>query len=160
MRSERERRADPPPRLSLSIQLGPGAGRLPAERAQLRRWVRGALDRDASLALRLVGEAEARALNAGFRQRPYATNVLTFAYGEAHGHGPVQADIVICLPVVRREARAQRKPVRAHLGHLVVHGVLHALGMDHEDDAQARAMESRETEILRRFRIDDPYRAR
>jgi probable rRNA maturation factor len=70
----------------------------------------------------------------------------------------VQADIVVCLPVVRREARAQRKTPRDHLAHLVVHGVLHAQGLDHEDEREAREMEAREVEVLRRFRIADPYR--
>jgi probable rRNA maturation factor len=106
-------------------------------------------------------------LNAQFRGKDYATNVLTFAYddgadanrsGNRTNRGPLQADIVICLPVVRREARAQRKPPREHFGHLVIHGVLHALGMDHEDEREALAMEAAETRILSRFRIADPYR--
>lgn len=159
------------PRLSLSIQHDGAADGCPASRPQLRRWVRAALERDAVLTLRLVGEAEARTLNAQFRGRDYATNVLTFAYGDDDdGHGgrdggpgsardaPVQADIVICLPVLAREAREQRRTLRDHLAHLVVHGVLHAQGLDHEDDDEARAMEARETEVLRRFRIADPYR--
>jgi probable rRNA maturation factor len=145
-------------RLSLSVQLEPAAGECPADRAQLRRWALAALQRDAELTLRLVGSREGRQLNAQFRGKDYATNVLTFAYGEAGRTRPVQADIVICLPVVRREARAQRKPVRDHLGHLVVHGVLHAQGMDHEDERDAARMEAAETRILRRFRIPDPYR--
>lgn len=147
------------PRLSLSIQIAPGAGDIPVDRPQLRRWVGAAIDRDAVLSLRLVGSREARQLNARFRDRDYATNVLTFAYGPAAGDaGPLGGDIVICMPVLRREARAQRKTARAHLAHLVVHGTLHAMGLDHEDDAQARVMGSRETAILRRFRIADPYR--
>ena len=148
-----------PPRLSLSIQIDADAGRCPADRAQLRRWARAALVRDAELVLRLVGEAEGRALNRGFRDRDYATNVLTFAYDEHAPPGaPVRADIVVCLPVVVREAHAQRKAVRDHLAHLVVHGVLHAQGMDHVRAAQAREMEAHETRILGRFRIADPYR--
>ena len=148
-----------PPRLSLSVQCGDRAGPWPVDRAQLRRWSLAALERDAELTLRLVGLAEGRALNAGFRGRDYATNVLTFAYdaAPARRYDPVRADIVLCLPVVVREARAQRKSVRDHLGHLVVHGVLHAQGMDHEIPAQALRMEARETAILRRFRIADPY---
>jgi len=148
------------PRLSLSIQLDGAADDCPASRQQLRRWVRAALARDAMLTLRLVGEAEARALNAQFRGRDYATNVLTFAYDDdaPDADGPAQADIVICLPVLAREAREQRKPLRDHLAHLVVHGVLHAQGMDHEDDDEAREMEARETAVLRRLRIADPYR--
>jgi probable rRNA maturation factor len=141
-------------RLRLSLQVDRSAGEPPADRHQVRRWVLAALSRDADLTLRLVGEAEGRLLNAQFRGKDHATNVLTFAYADK----PVQADIVICLPVVRREARAQRKPARDHFGHLVVHGVLHAQGMDHEDEREAVAMESAETRILRRFRIADPYR--
>jgi probable rRNA maturation factor len=155
------RRARPAePRLSLSIQIDGAADDCPADRRQLRRWVRAALVRDAMLTLRLVGEPEARALNAQYRGRDYATNVLTFAYDDdpAGADTPAQADIVICLPVLAREAREQRKPLRDHLAHLVVHGVLHAQGMDHEDDDEAREMEARETEVLRRFGIDDPYR--
>lgn len=151
------------PRLSLSVQTGDRAGPWPVDRAQLRRWSQAALERDAELTLRLVGLAEGRALNAGFRGRDYATNVLTFAYdGDAPGAPvrdvPVHADVVLCLPVLVREARAQRKPLRAHLAHLVVHGLLHAQGMDHEDEREAARMEAREREVLRRFRIPDPYR--
>jgi probable rRNA maturation factor len=147
------------PRLSLSIQIASGAGDIPVDRPQLRRWVGASIDRDAVLSLRLVGSREARQLNAQFRGRDYATNVLTFAYGPAAGDsGPLEGDIVICMPVLRREARTQRKTARAHLAHLVVHGTLHAMGLDHEEDAQALEMASRETAILRRFRIADPYR--
>jgi probable rRNA maturation factor len=153
------------PRLALSIQHDPDAGPCPADRAQLRRWARAALGTDAELVLRFVGEAEGRTLNAGFRGKDYATNVLTFAYDAdddppagTGADAPVRADIVICLPVVAREALAQRKAERDHLAHLVVHGVLHAQGMDHEDEDEAREMETRETEVLRRFRIADPYR--
>jgi probable rRNA maturation factor len=146
------------PRLALSIQHDAVAGACPADRPQLRRWARAALARDAALTLRLVGRAEGRRLNAGFRGKDYATNVLTFAYDAPARGEPIEADIVICLPVVASEARAQRKTLRDHLAHLVVHGVLHAQGMDHEDEDEARAMEARETEVLRRFRIADPYR--
>lgn len=147
-------------RLALSIQIAPEAGACPADRAQLRRWVRGALREDARIALRLVGEAEARSLNASFRGRDYPTNVLTFEYGAPAAGEPLQADVVVCLPVVAREAREQRKRARDHLGHLVVHGVLHAQGLDHETDDEARAMEAVEVDILKRFGIDDPYRPR
>lgn len=147
------------PRLALSVQIEPAAGEVPADRAQLRRWAHAALATDATLALRFVGTREGRRLNADFRGRDYATNVLTFAYDEAPAPGaPVQADIVICMPVVAREARAQKKALRDHLAHLVVHGVLHAQGLDHEDDDEAREMEARETTVLARFRIPDPYR--
>jgi len=149
--------------LSLSIQLAPDAGELPADRRQLRRWAKAALACDAALTLRLVGTDEARALNAQFRGRDYATNVLTFAYdddaSDAVDAALVQADIVICLPVVAREAREQGKSVRDHLAHLIVHGVLHAQGMDHEIAADAQAMEALEIALLRRFRIGNPYLA-
>jgi probable rRNA maturation factor len=164
------------PRLALSVQHEPDAGECPADRAQLRRWARAALERDAELTLRFVGAREGRALNAQYRGRDYATNVLTFAYndpadvgaelsaepsagrGQPRAGGPVQADIVICLAVLVREARSLKVPLRDHLAHLVIHGVLHAQGMDHEDDREAREMQARETALLRRFRIPDPYR--
>lgn len=140
-------------RLSLSVQTGDSAGVWPVDRSQLRRWVKAALQADAQLTLRLVGRREGRALNLTWRGKDYATNVLTFAYGGE----PVQADIVLCLPVLKSEARAQNKSLRAHLAHLVVHGVLHAQGYDHETDAEARRMEALETRLLARFRIADPY---
>jgi probable rRNA maturation factor len=150
--------------LSLSIQLAPDAGESPADRRQLRRWANAALACDAALTLRLVGAKEARKLNAQFRGRDYATNVLTFAYDDDADDATaqeslLQADIVICLPVVAREAREQGKSVRNHLAHLIVHGVLHAQGMDHEIAAEARAMEDLEIAVLRRFRIGNPYLA-
>lgn len=150
------------PRLSLSIQSGDGAPAWPVHRSRLRRWVAAALRADARIALRLVGAREGRELNRAFRGRDYATNVLTFVYDRppaprAGGAGAV-ADVVVCLPVAAREARAQRKPLEHHIAHLVVHGVLHAQGFDHETDSHARAMEQREREVLARFRVPDPYR--
>ena len=150
------------PKLSLAIQLEEQAGDCPVSRPQLRRWAQAALLADARLTLRLVGLAEGRALNRQFRGRDYATNVLTFAYGNpvptSQGHAPIEADIIICLPVVAREARAQRKALHDHLAHLVVHGCLHAQGLDHETTRQAQEMEALETRLLARFRIADPYR--
>jgi probable rRNA maturation factor len=155
------------PALRLSVQIDPSAGDCPVDRAQLRRWVLGALERDAQITLRLVGSAEGRTLNARFRGKDRPTNVLTFRYDEdappaaarRRRTAPAQADVVICLPVVLREAREQAKTPRQHLGHMVVHGVLHAQGMDHENERDATRMEARETTILRRFRIPDPYRS-
>ena len=158
----RPRAAERPakPSLALSIQLGDGVGELPASRPQLRRWVAAALSRDAELTLRFVGTREGRALNRDFRGKDYATNVLTFAYDQEDGDGVVRADLVICLPVLAREARAQRKPLADHLAHLVVHGTLHAQGWDHETgEADALAMEAHERALLARFRIPDPYQA-
>ena len=142
-----------PPALELVVQRAVPDDDLPV-RATLRRWAQAALERDARVTLRFIAAREGRALNRDFRGRDYATNVLTFVYDSGV---PVEGDIVVCLPVVRREARAQRKPVRAHLAHLVVHGMLHLQGYDHLRDADAVAMEARETEILRRLRYTDPY---
>lgn len=142
------------PRLSLTIQEAFADPALPIDRPRLRRWVRAAIERDARLLFRFVDRAEGRALNREFRQRDKPTNVLTFDYA----HEPViEADIVICVPVVLAEARQGRLSAADHLAHLVIHGVLHAQGHDHEDDIEAQAMESTEIRLLRRFRIADPY---
>ena len=146
-----------PHRLSLQVQFDDTVdpADLPASRPQLRRWVQAALEADAELVVRFVGREESRQLNHQYRGKDKPTNVLTFDYA----HEPVvQADIVICLPVLQDEAHAQNKPLRNHLAHLVIHGVLHAHGMDHLTDEEAAEMESREIELLHRFRIDDPYR--
>ncbi|HEY5899135.1 MAG TPA: rRNA maturation RNase YbeY [Burkholderiales bacterium] len=117
--------------------------------AALRKWARSAAPAGA-LTLRVVGAREGRRLNRRFRRRDYATNVLSFAYGQ-------QGDIVLCHPVIAREARAQRKALRAHYAHLVVHGVLHLHGYDHHAAASARKMEALEIRILRRLGLADPY---
>ena len=146
-----------PHRLSLQVQFDDTVdpADLPASRPQLRRWVQAALEADAELVVRFVGREESRQLNHQYRGKDRSTNVLTFDYA----HEPVvQADIVICLPVLQDEAHAQNKPLRNHLAHLVIHGVLHAHGMDHLTDEEAAEMESREIALLHRFRIDDPYR--
>jgi len=140
------------PRLHLAIQGERAFAALPS-RATLRRWTQLALERDATLVLRFAGTAEARRLNRDFRGKDHATNVLTFDYMER----PVRADIVICVPVVRSEARAQGKTLRDHLAHLVLHGVLHAQGHDHATQDQARKMEGRERRLLARLGISDPY---
>jgi probable rRNA maturation factor len=101
--------------------------------------------------LRIVGEAEGRRLNKKFRKKNRATNVLSFPYGKSEG------DVVLCHPVVRREACAQRKSLAAHYAHLVVHGVLHLRGYDHEKKRDAARMEAREIRILRRIGIRNPY---
>jgi probable rRNA maturation factor len=146
--------------LQLDVQ---GAARFAGvpTRATLRRWVLLALERagtkagdEAQLTLRFIGSAEGRRLNRDFRGRDYATNVLTFDYTRR----PLTADIVLCMPVVAREARAQGKTLRAHLAHLVIHGVLHARGFDHARPRQAKAMETRERALLAQLRIADPYR--
>ncbi len=150
------RSAGAPTRLTLTVQ-GLEAAReryagLPV-RSTLRRWVLHALRADAELTLRLVGLAEARRLNRDFRGRDYATNVLTFDYARA----PVLADIVLCVPLIAREARVQNKSLRAHLAHLVIHGTLHAQGHDHERVRDAIRMEKLETSLLADLGYADPY---
>ena len=115
----------------------------------LRSWAGAVSSRPVTL--RIVGQREGRALNRQFRKRDYATNVLSFKYGEMSG------DIVLCHPVIVREAREQRKSVRAHYAHLVVHGVLHLGGYGHDTNATAKHMEAREIAILRRMGLADPY---
>jgi probable rRNA maturation factor len=112
---------------------------------------------DARVTLRFVGAREGRALNRDFRGRDYATNVLSFAYREFK---PLAGDIVLCAPVIAKEARAQHKSIDAHYAHLVVHGMLHLQGFDHEDNAEAAAMEARETEIVTGLGYADPYGVR
>jgi probable rRNA maturation factor len=141
------------PALSLSVQYASNAPDLPP-RGQVRRWVQASLDADATVNVRFVEAIEGRALNAEYRGKDYATNVLTFVYDDEH---PRAGDIVLCVPVLRREAAAQRKTFAAHCAHLVVHGTLHMQGYDHERPADAKAMEGRETTILAGFGIADPY---
>ena len=130
-----------------------------------RRWVAAALDtriREADLALRIVGEDEARAFNRHYRGKDYPTNVLSFPAERPPGlpknaRFPLLGDLVICAPVVARKAAEQRKPLSAHYAHLTVHGALHLLGWDHDNEADAHAMEQLEREILAGLGIDDPY---
>ncbi|HTS23238.1 MAG TPA: rRNA maturation RNase YbeY [Casimicrobiaceae bacterium] len=150
----------PAAQLTLSVQYAVAADGLPA-RALLRRWVRAALlpaTRRAAITLRLVDSAEGRALNRRYRSRTRATNVLSFVYDDSLGS--LEGDIVLCAPVLRREAAAQGKPLTAHCAHLVVHGVLHLQGADHEDAADAVRMEAQEAAILARLGFADPYRPR
>jgi probable rRNA maturation factor len=139
--------------LSLSVQFGVPAEPLP-RRPTLRRWVRAAQERDLRVTLRFVGAREGRALNRDFRRRDYATNVLTFVYDDVI---PRAGDVVLCVPVVTREARAQGKTLRAHCAHLIVHGMLHLQGYDHERGTDAARMEARETALLARLGYRDPY---
>jgi probable rRNA maturation factor len=150
---EAQRAGRPATRLALSIHGRDEFAGLPTRRT-LRRWVQLALERDAEIALNFVDAREGRRLNRAFRSRDYATNVLTFDYAQ---RPRVVADIALCVPVVRREAREQGKTFRAHLAHLVIHGTLHAQGYVHRQRAEARAMEAREVELLAKLRIADPY---
>ena len=121
----------------------------------MARCIRHALDADAEITVRIVGEDEGRELNKGYRQKNYATNVLTFDYAQAP---VVMADLVLCAPVVAREAKEQGKTLAAHYAHLLVHGALHAQGWDHEtSEADAQEMEAREVEILAGLGWRNPY---
>ena len=131
-------------------------------RADFRRWAKAALQTDVAAALRIVDAEEGLALNRDYRGKDYATNVLSFAYGEmvdAAGGTRLGGDVVLCAPVVAAEAQAQGKPLEAHYAHLTVHGVLHLQGFDHENEHDAAIMEQRETDILKALGYDDPYRS-
>lgn len=146
--------------LDLSVSYGLPRKGLPAP-ASFRRWVEAALAgrlHRADLAIRVVGEKEGRALNRHYRGKDYATNVLSFpAELPAGVELPVLGDIVLCAPVIVREAREQGKLAPAHWAHMTVHGVLHLLGLNHEDPQEAEAMEGLEREILAALEIADPY---
>ncbi len=136
---------------------------LPAGK-QWRRWCQAALQRDvhkAQISLLVVDETEGRALNRDYRGKDYATNVLSFALneGDTVAGMPLFGDLVFCAPVVAREAAEQGKSLDAHYAHLVVHGMLHLQGFDHEADDEAEAMEALETVILGKLGYADPYAA-
>ena len=141
------------PALTLSVQYASNADDLPT-RPRVRRWVRAALLDDATVTVRFVDAIEGRALNAEYRSRDYATNVLTFVYDD---ESPRAGDIVLCAPVVRKEADEQGKSLAAHYAHLVVHGMLHLQGFDHERPAEAARMEAREVAILADLGVTNPY---
>ena len=147
--------------LSLSLQFARDAGatahRAALARHKVARWIRHALAVDAEITVRIVGAEEGQRLNREYRHKDYATNVLTFDYQQ---QPTVLADLVLCAPVVEREALEQGKTLQAHYAHLLVHGTLHAQGWDHEtSDADAREMEAYETAILRELGFADPYAA-
>ena len=153
-----------PVRLDVAVGYAlPRAG-VPAA-ASFRKWVAAALAgriREADLAIRLVDEKEGRALNHHYRGKDYATNVLSFPAELPEGLPkgvtlPLLGDLVLCAPVVAREAKEQGKPLNAHYAHLTVHGCLHLLGWDHEDPREAEAMEQLEREILAGLGLPDPY---
>jgi probable rRNA maturation factor len=144
------RRAD----LQLSLQFADRTLRALLPRHSVQRWLCAALDAPAEITVRFVADDEGRQLNHDFRQKDYATNVLTFDYQ----HAPmVVADLVLAAGVLQREAADLGLPVADHAAHLLVHGALHAQGFDHEDDAEAEVMEARETAILRGLGLHNPY---
>ena len=142
------------PALRLSLQFADARHRGLLPRHRVQRWLRAALGHPAELTVRIVGDDEGQALNRDFRGKDYATNVLTFDYEQTP---LVMADLVLAAGVIEREAAELGIPVADHYAHLLVHGALHAQGFDHEDDAEAAVMEARETEILRRLGLADPY---
>jgi probable rRNA maturation factor len=147
-----------PPALQLSLQQPDASLRQVLTRSRARRWLQLALHgRPAEITVRVVGEDEGLRLNQGFRRQDHATNVLTFDYAR---EPLVQADIVLCAPVVLREAAQMGVAVQDHLAHLLVHGALHALGHDHIRAAEARRMEALETRLLATLGVADPYRRR
>lgn len=153
-----------PIRLDVSINYGVPRKGLPAANS-FRKWVAAALEgriREADLAIRVVDSKEGRSLNRHYRGRDYATNVLSFPADMPEGlpegvRLPLLGDLVICAPVVAREAREQKKALNDHYAHLTVHGALHLLGWDHEDEREAECMEQLEREILAGLGIADPY---
>ena len=148
--------------LILTIQNISKFDALPEDKL-IRKWIEQALDdknKDAEITLRIVDEEEGKELNNTWRNKDTATNVLSFPVGEIIEQAPnMLGDIVICAPVVEREAAAQHKHIEAHLAHLVIHGTLHLQGYDHQDDDEAKIMEEKEINILKNSGYDNPYLA-
>ncbi|MBA3598639.1 MAG: rRNA maturation RNase YbeY [Methylibium sp.] len=156
------------PSLGLSLQFADPRHRALLPRHKVTRWLRASLEGAAQLTVRIVDDEEGQSLNRDYRGKDYATNVLTFAYGpgDADGGAPaddeippgIMADLILCAPVVEREAEEQSKTLEEHYAHLLVHGALHAQGHDHEAPDEAEAMERREREVLAQLGFADPYR--
>jgi probable rRNA maturation factor len=163
----------PSHKLSLAVQYASVARELPT-RAQFRRWINVALQRDLNITLRIVDEPEGRELNRNYRGKDYATNVLTFVYDDTepltlHPHTsgkpngvvaqPMTGDVVLCAPIVAQEAAGQHKDLVVHYAHLVIHAALHLQGYEHDSDADAARMETLETELMLKLHYPDPYQA-
>ena len=145
--------------LTLSLQFGKSIDDVALHRATLgrskvKRWLLHALQSDAEITVRIVNADEGQALNRNYRQKDYATNVLTFDYTQ---EPVVTADLVLCAPLVAAEAHEQGKTLEAHYAHLLVHGALHAQGWNHDEDEDAQVMELRETEVMQRLGFEGPY---
>jgi probable rRNA maturation factor len=147
----------PKPKLTLSVQYADERLKDVLTRPLLRKTVQAALFFPAELTLRIVDAEEGQELNRDYRGKDYATNVLTFAYTEDSDAEVTQADIILCTDVLEKEAKEQKKSVLEHAQHLVVHGVLHAQGYDHESDEEAEEMEALEIEILAGLGLANPY---
>jgi probable rRNA maturation factor len=141
------------PQLSLSVQYACPQDGVPT-RHQFRRWFKRALQCDAKITLRIVDEMEGRELNRNFRNKDYATNVLTFVYDDFE---MLSADVVMCVPVVASEAVAQHKQLAAHYAHLTIHAALHLQGYDHQHNAEAEKMEALEAALMLELRYPNPY---
>ncbi|WP_302310498.1 rRNA maturation RNase YbeY [Parasutterella excrementihominis] len=139
--------------LSLSVQNLAHFPQLPS-RSKIQRWISRALENDAQITVRFVEEEEGRELNKTYRGKDYATNVLTFDY---QVEPVVEADLVICVPVLEKESKDQNKTLEEHMAHLLVHGTLHAQGYDHMNDEEAEVMEQRENDVLVDLGFDVPY---
>lgn len=163
--SRRPSSAAAAPKLCLWVKNEAGRRGVPMLRS-FERWIAAIPElrkrrQWTELNILIVGSAEGRRYNREFRGRDYATNVLSFPYEAAPGeHSGLLGDLVICAPVVAREAREQRKDPRDHFAHLTIHGVLHLLGYDHESDADAERMETLERAVLATLGLDDPYAER
>ncbi|MCX7219743.1 MAG: rRNA maturation RNase YbeY [Burkholderiales bacterium] len=144
-------------KLTLSVQYPDPRLQELLTRPLLRKTVQAALFFPAELTLRFVDAEEGRTLNRDYRGKDYATNVLTFAYTEDSDAEVTQADLIFCTEVLEKEAAEQNKTVIAHAQHLVVHGVLHAQGYDHEEDEEAEEMEALEIQILAGLGLENPY---
>lgn len=146
------------PELTLSLQFGKfkdvDKHRAALPRHKVARWIRNTLEVDGEITVRIVDAEEGQTLNREYRKKDYATNVLTFDYTQ---EPVVTADLVLCAPVVAKEAREQKKTLQEHYAHLIVHGTLHAQGWDHELDEDAEVMELRETDIMARLGFKNPY---
>jgi probable rRNA maturation factor len=146
------------PELTLSLQFGKfkdaDKHRAALSRHKVIRWIRNTLEVEGEITVRIVDAVEGQSLNREYRHKDYATNVLTFDYTQ---EPVVTADLVLCAPVINKEAREQKKTLEAHYAHLIVHGTLHAQGWDHDIDEDAEVMELRETEIMARLGFKNPY---
>jgi probable rRNA maturation factor len=149
----------PPSKLEIDIQFASTAIEdkvlAIASLAAIIKWVKATIQLHGLITLRFVNAAEGKKLNFAFRNKEYATNVLTFPYELSKK--TIAADIIFCLPVIQKEASEQSKSVKAHLAHLIVHGCLHAQGLDHENDQEAKKMEGKEIVLLKSLGFTNPY---
>lgn len=148
-----------PPKLKIDLQYASAAIEATlskiASPALIKKWVKSATPLGGLMTLRFVNAVEGKKLNLAFRQKDYATNVLTFPYELSKNE--LAADIIFCLPILQKEAREQNKLLKAHLAHLIVHGCLHAQGYDHEAANDAKKMETLEIQALQKMGFDNPY---